>query len=109
MSENIGCEVKKWLQQEATRQIRGHQFITLQVDISESSRHPVRPIKLCKRCNACNYGSHVRFEKECTGQFEARSDKAWMAIRKKGIFRGTLSLLDPHHRDFVVQNGCGQE
>lgn len=46
MSENIGCEVKKWLQQEATGQIRGHQFITLQVDISESSRHPVRPIKL---------------------------------------------------------------
>ena len=109
MSENVGTEVKKWIQQEATGQIRGHSLITLQVDINNSSRKPVRTIKLCKRCNACSYGTHVVFAEECAGQLKVRSNKAWLAIRKKGIFKSTMSLLDPCHRDFVVQNGCGQE
>lgn len=93
MSEEVGKAVKQWLRQESTGMLRGHHFVTLQVDINASSRHPVRSIKLCKCCNACNYGSYVYFAKECTNQIASRSDKAWKAIRDKGIFHSTIPFF----------------
>lgn len=75
MTDMVGTEVKKWMEQKATGQHRGHSLPTVNVDINTTV--PLYGPSSCVR-------GAVRFSNDCQGQMIARSDTAWKAIRSKG-------------------------